>query len=523
MFPRGLKTNIAITIVIILLLSMVLIDFVMIIIAQKDLIRGEISKGNLIISAMENNLIDYFESEKVGMHVDFQKDLDTMLSKAGFFCAIVQDKNNNQIFSKEKDCTIRDELKRLTQETIQSGERKTEYIGTTWGVFWKQKRDLIISSPLFKNGSIVAATSVAKNLSGIYQTMRRSQQILAVYIFINTFILTLIGIYRISKIYIQPMHRLVKRAEEYKEDDDIFFSMRKEDNEFKKLSKSLNSMIKRISEDKEKLRSTVRSLEKANYDLKQAQKEIIRAEKLASVGRLSAGIAHEIGNPIGIIIGYLDLLKQKDIEDKDKNEFITRTEKEITRINTIIRQLLDFSRPSKEGMKAVSAHELIEDVSNVVNVQPFMSNIHLELSLKAEKDIVHADPNQLQQVFLNLMINAADAISLSENSQDGRIMIKSDIVSGSNFDLKDQKNLIKLMFIDNGIGIPGETLGNIFDPFFTTKEPGKGTGLGLSVSFMIIESMGGFIKAKSEQSKGTSLIIYLPLYDETKNNAKHGD
>jgi len=515
-FPRGLKTNIAITIAVLLMLSMFLIDFVMIIIAQRNLIRVEISKGNLIISAIEDNLIDYFEPEKVVLHSDFKKNLESMLSEAGFFCAIVQDKNNDRIYSKEKNCAIQDELTRLAEETIQSGERKTKYIGTTWGVFWKQKRDLIISAPLFKNEIIVAGASIAMQLSGVYQTMRRSQKILAIYIFINTLILTLIGIYRISKIYLQPMRRLVKQAEEYKEDDDIFFSARKEDNELKKLSKSLNSMIKRISDDKEKLRSTVRSLEKANFDLKQAQKEIIRAEKLASVGRLSAGIAHEIGNPMGIIIGYLDLLKQKDIKDKEKNEFITRTEKEINRINTIIRQLLDFSRPSKEGMRAVSAHEIIEDVSNVINVQPFMSNINLELSLKAEKDIIHADPNQLRQVFLNLMINAADAVSSSEASQDGKIIIKSEVVSGSDFDFKDQETLLKLMFIDTGVGVPKETLGNIFDPFYTTKEPGKGTGLGLSVSFMIIESMGGTIKATSEQSKGTTLIICLPFYEEAK-------
>jgi len=515
-FPRGLKTNIAITIIVLLMLSMVLIDFVMIIIAQRDLIRGEISKGNLIIAAIEDNLIDSFESEKVDLNLNFKKNLEDMLSRAGYFCAIVQDKDNNQIYSNGKNCVIQNELKRLAKDTIQFGERKIKYMGTTWGVFWKQKRDLIITAPLFKNGRIVAATSIAMKLAGIYQTMRSSQQILVVYILINTFILTLIGIYRISKIYIQPMYRLVKRAEEYKEEDDIFFSVRKEDNEFKKLSKSLNSMLMRISKDKEKLRSTVQSLEKVNSDLRQAQKEIIRAEKLASVGRLSAGIAHEIGNPIGIIIGYLDMLKQKDIKDKEKNDFITRTEKEINRINTIIRQLLDFSRPSKEGMKAVSAHEIIEDVSNVVNIQPFMSGINLELSLKAEKDIVRADSNQLQQVFLNLMINAADAISSSAIGQDGKIIIKSEVVSDSDFDLKDQKNLLKVMFIDNGVGIPKETLGNIFDPFYSTKEPGKGTGLGLSVSYMIIESIDGKIEATSEQSKGTTLTIFLPLYDETK-------
>ena len=128
----------------------------------------------------------------------------------------------------------------------------------------------------------------------------------SIYIIVNLVILVFIGIYRISKLYLQPLSRLAKRAEEYKENDDLIFSVRRQDNELNRLSKALNSMLKRISEDKQKLRSTVQSLEKANLELKKVQKEIIRAEKLASVGRLSAGIAHEIGNPIGIIIGYLE-------------------------------------------------------------------------------------------------------------------------------------------------------------------------------------------------------------------------
>jgi signal transduction histidine kinase len=313
-------------------------------------------------------------------------------------------------------------------------------------------------------------------------------------------------------LYLQPLSRLAKRAEDYKEDDDMIFTVRKEDNELSRLSKALNSMLKRISADKEKLRSTVQSLEQANQQLKKAQREIIRAEKLASAGRLSAGIAHEIGNPIGIVIGYLELLKQKDITTEEREEYIQRTEEEIDRINTIIRQLLEVSRPSNAGRQAVSVNELIHDTADVLRVQPLMSEIDLSLDLSASQDTVFADPNQLRQVFLNLTINAADAIAADEKERRGTLNIATRLEThGANHGKKDE-TLVKIMFVDNGPGIAEEHLGNIFDPFFTTKDPGKGTGLGLSVSFMIVESIGGRMTVNSEPGRGTTMEIILPLY-----------
>jgi signal transduction histidine kinase len=338
-----------------------------------------------------------------------------------------------------------------------------------------------------------------------------------VFLFINTAILTFIGIYRLSRVYFQPLARLAHRAEDYREDDDMLFSVRKEDNELHKLSVSLNSMLRRISADKEKLRSTVNSLEAANLQLKKAQQEIIRAEKLASVGRLSAGIAHEIGNPIGIVMGYLELLKQKDLPAAEKAEYIHRTEEEIERINTIIRQLLEISRPSNAGFKVVAVHDLIDDVARVLNVQPLMSNIELECRLEAGNDRVIADSNQLRQVFLNLIINAADAISSAGKADGGKLMIQSSLTSETPEETIGPKSHLKIMVIDNGPGIPPENLGNIFDPFYTTKDPGKGTGLGLSVSFMIVEGFGGKMTVSSDVGKGTTLTLLLPVVEDAIN------
>jgi signal transduction histidine kinase len=337
---------------------------------------------------------------------------------------------------------------------------------------------------------------------------------LFIYIFINLVILTFVGIQRISKPYLEPLARLAKRAADYKEDDDLIFSVRKEDNELNSLSKALNSMLRRISADKEKLRSTVLSLEGANLELKKAQRDIIRTEKLASVGRLSAGIAHEIGNPIGIVIGYLELLRQTDITEDERAEYIQRTEDEVERINSIIRQLLEVSRPSNSGRMAVSVHNIVQDTADVLHVQPLMSNIELVLDLAAENDTVLADPNQLRQVFLNLVINAADAISGDEKLTGGQLKLSTSLEKNGDQDNQDATDQLKILFADNGPGIAEENLSNIFDPFFTTKDPGRGTGLGLSVSFMIVESLGGKMTGTSEPGKGTTMVISLPLHGE---------
>ncbi|OQY13815.1 MAG: hypothetical protein B6I30_02240 [Desulfobacteraceae bacterium 4572_187] len=514
MLLRGLKSNIAINIAVILLVGMLLIEFVTIITAQRDMIRLEILRGNLLISSFKERLVNFSAQKSPTQHFNLKSSFDRMMKEAEFRCALILDSHKKQIYLGGSGCDLKDELIRLTRQAVKTGEQTKRFFGTVWGVFWRQSKDAVISSPVKREGSIIGAISIVLPLDGVYETLRRSQKILFIYIFINTAILTFIGLYRLSKVYLEPMYRLVKRADEYREDDEIFFAVRKEDNELNQLSKALNRMLERISGDREKLRSMVISLEKANFDLKQAQQEIIRAEKLASVGRLSSGIAHEIGNPIGIIIGYLELLKQKDITDDERTEYITRTENEVNRINTIIRQLLDLSRPSDTGLKAVSVHEIIYDISNVIEPQPMITDIKLELELAAQNDIVFADPNQLRQVFLNLILNAADAISSSKKKIAGKLVIKSALMPGLNPD--DDHPMLKLIYIDNGPGISEENLENIFDPFYTTKEPGKGTGLGLSVSFMIIESFSGKIEAASKEGEGTTITVFLPLHMEEK-------
>jgi len=508
MFARALKTNIVISITVLLFLGMLLIDIVAVKTLQRDLIKAKISQSYLLATIIKNTILTGTPSKYQALNLDLKSLFADILSAREVSSIFLRGAQGQTMYAAGKSFLDTPGLETLMLKSMSSGEREMLFSGSAWGVFWRQSRYLLISVPFLFEGKKMAVGMVV-DLAGIYRKQRASQKFIMLYLVANTLIFALIGFYRLSRLYLQPINRLVSMAEDYQEEDGTFFPVRKEDNELNTLSKSLNRMLTRISEDKKKLKCSVASLEKSNLKLKKAQAEIIRAEKLASIGRLSSGIAHEIGNPIGIVMGYLELLKQKDIDENDRAEYINRTENEIKRINTVIQQLLDLSRPSSKGTQLTSVHDIILEIYDVLKLQPLMAGIQLDLSLGADSDAVMADPDQLRQVFLNLAINAADAIGSVKDLQGGRLSITTQVdAEGGN---KAAGDTLAIMFKDNGPGISELFMDNIFDPFFTTKEPGKGTGLGLSVSFMIIESFGGTIKAGNLTDGGACMSIYLPL------------
>jgi signal transduction histidine kinase len=260
------------------------------------------------------------------------------------------------------------------------------------------------------------------------------------------------------------------------------------------------------------------------------------------VGRLTAGIAHEIGNPMGIVLGYLELLQREDLGKDERLELLHRMTDEIQRINQIIRQLLDFSRPSSTDLKTISINPLIQETLAVLAHQFRQQQIEVSLDLTAQPDTVLANADQLKQVFLNLMVNAGDAMAVTcDRSQGGRLRLSSRWLSEEilkkNEDSGEQplrrrtdpqaanfrhlrrtygtagKPWIGIQFADTGVGIAREDQEKIFDPFFTTKEVGKGTGLGLSVSIRIIETLGGRMDVSSRPGEGTVVSVLLPFFD----------
>ncbi len=496
-----LRTKIAFTICVLVVVATLLIDFVFIVTLQKKRVHEEISRARSTLAALPKDTA--MRSVRNRMAV-----LGWLRNAAGADSLAVVSADWGEAVSGERE-DIAPLLLQMAKMAGKAHRHDVAFHGQTWGVFWRQHRYVLVAMPIGQGGGAAMGIS----LESVYRGLRNVQQVIFIYLFINGVLLTLLGVMRVSQVAVKPVERLLKRAEGFRDDGPILFVADRSDNEFSQLSRALNRMLERISEDREKLRENVRSLERSNIDLKKAQNDIIQAEKLASVGRLSSGIAHEIGNPIGIVLGYLELLQQTEISEAERSEYIRRAQEEINRIGTILRQLLDFSRPSKGDAETVSVHGVLTDILEIVKVQPLMEHVSVRLELEAQNDAVHADANRLRQVFLNLVINAADAVSLLPPTESGQLTIGSEILEAGGQDEASGRAMLKLRFADNGPGIAEEHMGNVFDPFFTTKAPGKGTGLGLSVCFMIVEQMGGRIFAESQESGGTVITLYLPLVD----------
>jgi two-component system NtrC family sensor kinase len=510
-FPvYSLRTGILTQLAFLIVAAMLLINVVMVKFSERDLIRAKVQEGRMLIHALEQCLGRFASGEEkslTGISTDprFKREVARLLKVVEFSGLTIVDRMGSPVLtlpsSGGKDRPGLLSARRALKTRVWS----TDFRGTTWGVIWLNSKGVMISAPLFFDDRPLGGISTAASLIPVYQSIRKSQKVIFLYIVLDTLILALVGIYLLSRIVVKPIHKLLKMTEEYKEGEMIPSFVEASRSEIGELSRALNNMLKRLEENKIELKAHISSLEKANRELQEAQKEIVRSEKMASVGRLAAGIAHEIGNPIGITLGYLELLNKGDMSEEEKRDFLNRIEEEITRINRIIRQLLDFSRPAGGVPVETSVHEVILDTVGILNPQPMMEEIRVSLELEAAADAILADPNQLQQVFLNIIMNAADALALKGvDSGDGRgktLALKS----------RNEGNTIEVIFADNGPGIAEEDLVRIFDPFYTTKEPGKGTGLGLSVCYRIVEGMGGTMEAEGSPGGGMSIRVGLPL------------
>lgn len=231
-------------------------------------------------------------------------------------------------------------------------------------------------------------------------------------------------------------------------------------------------------------------------ELQRMQTQLIRAERLASVGQLAAGVAHEINNPLGIILGFSQGMLEQMPPDSAFIEPLRIVEQEALRCKRIIQNLLDFSRQSRPVMALTHVVSVLDTTLDALG--PQVASHHVEVVRAYDADIpeIWADAHQLRQVFTNIVLNAIQAM------RDGGCLTVSAAAKGDE---------VVISFRDTGIGIPEENLGRIFDPFFTTKEVGEGTGLGLSVSFFIVKQHQGTIDVESQVGKGACFTIHLPL------------
>jgi signal transduction histidine kinase len=514
----SLRTGILLILVLILAAAMILLDVVMIRMAEKDLLQAEIQKGKALLRSIEQTLTTGLQgriSDNQGNLYALSRHISELTNETLLSATLILDSSERILFENTFTTGMqRDTLLDLAKTSLHQGREAVSIPSSTWGILSPRRDNLLLAAPVSQDKAIVGAASIQIPLAPMYHTIRESQKIVFFYILLNTLILGLLGFYLLYRSLVRPINRLVKRAEEFKEGESFFLASTSGQNEFGKLSRALNFMLRGLEESKAELKTSISSLETANVELRQAQEEIIRSEKLASIGRLSSGIAHEIGNPIGIVLGYLDLLKGDELDKGEKADIIDRIGEEIDRVNRTIRNLLDFSRPSRGEVNKVSVHQTITDMLEMLKPQPMMADVTLTLNEGADQDTVLADPDKLKQVFLNIVMNAVDAMEANragDEAPEKLLSIQTGLEPAAQSGGKNEHRLT-VRFTDNGPGIPPEDVNRIFDPFYTTKEPGKGTGLGLSVSLRIVEDMGGDIKATSEPGRGTTMTVVLPLY-----------
>lgn len=291
------------------------------------------------------------------------------------------------------------------------------------------------------------------------------------------------------------------------------------------IAEALNEMADKIVEKEKKLVLSIESLKKANEEIESSKNEQLQIEKLASVGRLAAGVAHEVGNPLGAISGYVDILRRsyeaQDLANKEDLDLLNRIEQETNRISKIIRALLAQARPPQDRIRPVSLQPVVQRSLELAQIP---DSFQVELDFEDPNAEALCEKDQLIQVILNLLINAKHALELIVNERQPSIKIVCAQRQLSSLEMNSpdpvmDSSMVKalkpqsywmLRITDNGTGIAKEDQKKLFEPFFSTKETGKGTGLGLYVAKSIIESFRGAIVVQSEQGYGTSFSIFLP-------------
>ena len=231
-------------------------------------------------------------------------------------------------------------------------------------------------------------------------------------------------------------------------------------------------------------------------DIKMKEEQIQQSERLATVGHMAAGVAHEVGNPLTAISSLVQVCQRKTDDEFIQGQ-LKKVRDHIQRINKIVRDLVDFSRPSSMQAENVQINEVIESAVGLLQHDARCKDVQFSMELSNDIPLISCVPDQIHQVLVNLLLNAVDAMEKEENP---KIRIETQPVN----------NATRLTVSDNGEGIKEEHQSRIFEPFYTTKEVGSGTGLGLSVSHGIINKIGGSINVESTYGKGTTFIIQLP-------------
>ncbi len=356
--------------------------------------------------------------------------------------------------------------------------------------------------------------------SGVREDLSEVRRFLFIYALLDTVVIVVFGAYSLSRYIVGPIRALDKAATRIAGGNLDERAEARVDNEVGSLAASFNTMAERLS-------SEIKSLERVNQELNTAQEELLRSSTLAVVGRLAAGIAHEVGNPLGAVNGYLDILARGGLSKDEERDILERTVKEVSRIDFIVREFLEISRPGSRPLGPVYMNSVVKETVTTLDAHKDFRGIDTAFVLKEGLPPVLIDERKLRQVFMNILMNAAHSFEATEGAKRVTIESGAETKAVSRRRRKDdprfspgrERDFVFVRITDEGTGISEEAASRIFEPFYTTKGPGIGTGLGLFVSQSIIQTYGGEITLSSRAGAGSSFTISLPAADEKSEKA----
>jgi len=365
------------------------------------------------------------------------------------------------------------------------------------------QRIFVSHHPLLVEGQPVAVVRSRLTLGFLDQHLGSAQSLMLAYLAVNALVLLLVGSYLLDRVIVRPLRRVAEATERLEAGAFDPIDVIESNNEIGRLSVSFNRMVEALGRQRDSLRRNIEQLRQANQELAEARSSMIRAERLASVGTLAAGVAHELGNPLAAILGYTELLRdecrsQGGLTEGEAPEIVDRIHGQTLRIHHIIRDLLDYARARSLAERACTTPgPVVQRCLTLLEPQPRLRGVELSTYLAPDLPPVALDEGHLEQVLVNLLLNAADAL----DGVGGRIAIHGH---------SDGEGWVVLEVVDDGPGMEPEVVERAFDPFYTTKEPGRGTGLGLSICERVVGDADGELSIASVAGEGTRVTVRLP-------------
>lgn len=503
MSEKNSSIRLALAFVVMLLLAMSLQSIVVVILSLKNSIRDDVIWSTNYLEQIVTSTLSGYSNVDINI---VGRIISSNADKLKAFSCVSFDPAEKH-FRKTLPCMFTKKISNMANQARDSRSTVVGFIGGGWYSFLSMSEAFIISVPLKDiNYQVIGVVTAERSLVPIYSRITNELRIVACYLIVNAIIFGIMYFFRMQRMFFRPLDKLIGKAECYHLDEQNFSFVSDDESPLRKLSARLNTLFARIESDNKVLRRNIIELERVNAELKIKNDMVIRSEKLALVGRLSAGLAHEIGNPLSIIQGYVELLGREDLTGNEKSQFTERAQQELDRIKRLIRQLLEFAGPIKGVAESVFINEVIKDVIRFISMEKSCAECSISMRLLKEDVAIIADKDALKQVLMNCLLNAVDATAALEEQR------REVVISTFHEEhMDEEKSLLIISIKDNGTGITDEQLEHVFDPFYTTKEVGKGTGLGLFVCHTIIERIGGTIALHNRSPHGVEVRIALPL------------